>query len=244
MSERSVRTKWIKREFVLLMLMICVMAIPVQAAKLSKPTLSVYSACEGGKIVLRYSGVPGAKKYEVYRSSRKSGGYKKWGTTKATTFIKKGSGYYYYKVRAVNRKKKSSYSRPIHIYAAIGRITNDATDGIRVLVTNKGGKPMNFLRGNYGYLYLVQRGTDKVVARTTTYLYSDGVGKRVGKGKTASIYYAPVNMAILSAYRANPSQYELLATMSFYPGKGSNIAVSYGLAAGEGNARSSIAGRF
>ena len=71
-----------------------------------------------------------------------------------------------------------------------------------------------------------------------------GVGKRVGKGKTASIYYAPVNMAILSAYRANPSQYELLATMSFYPGKGSNIAVSYGLAAGEGNARSSIAGRF
>ena len=54
-----------------------------------------------------------AKKYQVYRATKKKGKYKKVATVKKTTYVNKGlkdGKKYFYKVRAVNGKKKGKYS--------------------------------------------------------------------------------------------------------------------------------------
>lgn len=67
------------------------------------PTIKKATA-KKGKNVLTIGKVSGAKKYVVYRSTKKNSGYKKIGTTSKTTYtdkkVKKGTTYYY-KVVAV-----------------------------------------------------------------------------------------------------------------------------------------------
>lgn len=55
-----------------------------------------------------------AKKYQVYRSTSKNGSYKLVKTTKATSFKNTGlfaGTKYYYKIRAINGKKKGAFSK-------------------------------------------------------------------------------------------------------------------------------------
>ena len=65
------------------------------------------------KITINISKVSGAKKYEIYRSTKKSKGYKKIKTISSRKYINKNlksKKVYYYKVRAINGSYKGSFS--------------------------------------------------------------------------------------------------------------------------------------
>lgn len=71
-------------------------------------------------IKLTWSKVTGAQKYEIYRSTKKSSGYKKIKTTKSRSYTNKNltSGKtYYYKIKAVRSKYKSDYSDRVNCKA-------------------------------------------------------------------------------------------------------------------------------
>ena len=64
-------------------------------------------------IQLKWKKAKKAKKYQVYRATKKKGKYKKVATVKKTTYVNKGlkdGKKYFYKVRAVNGKKKGKFS--------------------------------------------------------------------------------------------------------------------------------------
>ena len=90
--------------------------------KLDRPVVKEILAYETGKITLKWKAVRNADSYEVYRSTSKTIGYKKLGSTKKTKYMdKKGKKYkkYYYKILAVakeNEKRlesKSKYSKVV-----------------------------------------------------------------------------------------------------------------------------------
>ncbi|WP_411328520.1 hypothetical protein [Anaerofustis stercorihominis] len=68
------------------------------------------------KVTLSFKKATGGKKYEIYRSTKKTKGYKKVKTTTSNKFtnkkLKKGKRYYY-KVRTVRGSVKSSFTKPI-----------------------------------------------------------------------------------------------------------------------------------
>ena len=80
---------------------------------------------------INWSGVTGAKKYQVYRATSKSGKYKRIKTTKSKSCTDKavsGGTRYYYKVRAyrkVNKKKRfSPYTSKVEGMALLGNVGN------------------------------------------------------------------------------------------------------------------------
>ena len=88
---------------------------------------SIYSACprpvasvklSGKKPRVSWKAVDGAVKYEVYRSTKSTSGYKTVKTVTGTGYTdstaKKGTTYYY-KVVAVSAKASSAYSTPVKI---------------------------------------------------------------------------------------------------------------------------------
>lgn len=80
---------------------------------LSEPENVKASSTSYNSIKLTWNKVSGAQKYEIYRSTKKSSGYKKIKTTKSRSYTNKNltSGTtYYYKIKAVRSKYKSDYS--------------------------------------------------------------------------------------------------------------------------------------
>ena len=80
-------------------------------------TVKATKATKGIKI--SYKEQKGATKYNIYRSTKKTSGFKKVGTTTKTTFVNKkatkGKRYYYKvkSVRTVNNKIMSKYSKTV-----------------------------------------------------------------------------------------------------------------------------------
>jgi thiosulfate/3-mercaptopyruvate sulfurtransferase len=75
------------------------------------------SAISASAIKVSWSKAKNAKKYEVYKSTKKSSGFKKAATTSKKAYtIKKltGGKKYYFKVRAVNGKKKGKFSKVVY----------------------------------------------------------------------------------------------------------------------------------
>ena len=72
-----------------------------------------------GKPVVRWTNVTGAEKYEVYRSTaNKKGTFKKIYTVKGTRFINtsaKSDKKYYYKIRAISKSTKGTFSNVVSI---------------------------------------------------------------------------------------------------------------------------------
>ena len=90
--------------------------VKVNIAKLKAPT-KVKSKAGKRKVTLSFKKATGGKKYEIYRSTKKTAGsYKKVKTTTSNKFtdknLKKGKRYYY-KVRTVRGSVKSSFTKPI-----------------------------------------------------------------------------------------------------------------------------------
>lgn len=79
---------------------------PVQKVKVLKKTSSVTVSATKSQVKLKWKKVSGAAKYQIYRSTKKNGTYKKVATVKKNvlTYIDKSvskNKTYYYKVRAV-----------------------------------------------------------------------------------------------------------------------------------------------
>lgn len=80
------------------------------------PPTSLKVKAGSKKVTLRYKKAYGAQKYQIYRSTKKSGGYKKIGTTSSTKYVdrkvQKGQRYYY-KVRSYRSSTdlQSRYSK-------------------------------------------------------------------------------------------------------------------------------------
>jgi len=90
-------------------------ALNVQAAvkKPSKVKIKTVKSINSDTIRVVWKKAKNAEKYQVYRATAKDGTYKLVKTTKATSFKNTGlkdETTYYYKVRAVNGNKKSSFS--------------------------------------------------------------------------------------------------------------------------------------
>ena len=57
----------------------------VDAANIKAPAVSISNDADTGKVVLSWKKITGAVKYEIYRSTTKSGGYSCQSTTTSTT---------------------------------------------------------------------------------------------------------------------------------------------------------------
>ena len=82
------------------------------AAQLSTPSISAKASGYEG-ISISWKSISGAKTYQIYRATTKTGTYKKVATTKKRTYLDKKidqNKYYCYKVRAVSGSTKSTYS--------------------------------------------------------------------------------------------------------------------------------------
>lgn len=94
----------------------------------SSPVITATRSNETGKASLRWRAVPGAAKYEVYRSTKETKGYAKVATTTALTWqdVKATPGAtYYYKVHTVpsNTKAKSVSSNICSVFALCAQPT-------------------------------------------------------------------------------------------------------------------------
>lgn len=81
--------------------------------KTLKAPTSLKTTAGKRKVTITYKKATGATKYEIYRSTQKSKGYKKIATTTKTKYVdskvKKGKKYYY-KVRTVRTSNGTAYS--------------------------------------------------------------------------------------------------------------------------------------
>ena len=159
-----------------------------------------------GKPYVKWSAVTGASKYQVYRSTSKTGTYKLLGTTTKLNYTDTSAttGYtYYYKVKAVSKVKtsaNSAYSTPISIICHCAKPV--------VKITTSGGDPrLTWSTVTGASKYEVYRatssgGTYTKVATTTAKTYTDKTAKA---GKT--YYYkvkavSKVKASANSAYSA------------------------------------------
>lgn len=104
--------------------------IDAQAASLSKPAVTLKNT-SAKTVKVSWKKVKKAKKYIVYRSTKKSSGYKKIKTTTKTSYTNKKltcGKKYYYKVVAVNGKKKAtSKVKNITLKHSMTSTTTEAT---------------------------------------------------------------------------------------------------------------------
>lgn len=144
--------------------------------KKSKPkfvTGSCYYSNDTYKAVLKWKKVKGAKKYIIYRSTTKSGKYKKFATTKKTSLKKKSKGEFYYKVKAIKGKQGSKFSDPVHLFPAAGQIVSKmyvtvyysgTKTTLWVVARNDSNKTMTLPASNASYsICLVDKNTGKVI---------------------------------------------------------------------------------
>ena len=90
-----------------------VFALPAYAATPYQPKGVYAYAISTGKITVKWKAAKGAKKYYVYRSRSKKKNYKRIAIVKNPKYTSsklKKSTKYYFKIKAVNGKRKSKYS--------------------------------------------------------------------------------------------------------------------------------------
>ena len=111
-----------------------------QTCALARPAVTISQS--NGYITLKWKAISKANKYEVYRSTSKSGTYSKVGTVKANTFTDKSkltNGVtYYYKVRALmnNNSYATSAFSPLVSAKYKAAATNETSDSTTFIVTD------------------------------------------------------------------------------------------------------------
>ena len=95
--------------------------IEVQAASVGRVT-GVKAVYTKGKTVIKWRKAYRAKKYEIYRSTNGKK-YRKVKTVNGLSWKDSKKGELWYKIRAVNGRKKGSFSSPVSVYTIGGRIS-------------------------------------------------------------------------------------------------------------------------
>jgi len=172
----------------------------------AKPVVKTGYIASTGKPYVKWSAVTGASKYQVYRSTSKTGTYKLLGTTTKLNYTDTSAttGYtYYYKVKAVSKVKtsaNSAYSTPIsiicHCAKPVVKITTSSGDPKLTWRTVTGASKYEVYRATSS------GGTYTKVATTTAKTYTNKTAKA---GKT--YYYkvkavSKVKTSANSAYSA------------------------------------------
>ncbi|MGN0522359.1 MAG: fibronectin type III domain-containing protein [Eubacterium sp.] len=158
--------------------------IVAEAAALSAPSVTVKSASYNSATV-SWKKISAAKKYIVYRSTKKSSGYKAVKTiTKNSTVTYTDKSLtcgttYYYKVKAVNgSKSKLSTAKSVKIVPATSSslsVSSSTCGKITIKYSKVSGAT-----GYQIYYSATKNGTYKKIASTksTSYTYSIGLGKK------------------------------------------------------------------
>lgn len=254
---------------VLLILIMAVMApSTVQAAsfKNSRPTIAKNSAYNHKKVYLKWSGISGAKKYEIQRaivhpSDGSTGKWRAWKETKKTYVNVTAKGDYMYRVRAIKGKEKSKWSKAKRIFAASAKVTHmsyvqpEIMFGVelrsgrmefRVLVCNKSKSDMGFVDsgtrfGQQCTIYAVSKSTGKVRKKWEAHLDTTGIAKLIKAGETKSLYYYSfMTPAEWKKYK----KYDWKVSTSFYPNpEVESISTAMAIGYTKNVAQSSIAGK-
>ena len=124
--------------------------------KNSKPTIKKAQYLYDS-VSLQWTKVSGAKSYEIQRrmmnpKTGKYGSYKVWKKTTKTSIVKKTTGDYQYRVRAVKGSSHSKWSSPKRIFAADAKIVDRTYEAggfltIEVKITNKTKSSMGLMKG-------------------------------------------------------------------------------------------------
>ncbi|MDO4383444.1 MAG: CAP domain-containing protein [Eubacteriales bacterium] len=91
-------------------------SVSAATKKPSKVTLTSVSSAGSTSISIKWKKAKNAKKYQVYRATSKNGKYERVVTTKSRSYVNKKlktGKKYYFKVRALNGKKKGAFSKKV-----------------------------------------------------------------------------------------------------------------------------------
>ena len=207
----------------------------VSGISLQKPTISYVKAVDSGKLKVAWKSVPGAGYYQVYRSTRKNGTYKK---VKETTSLSYTNGSrtegktYYYKVRAVRKVADGVYSYSNYSAKKSARVLKVPV--IRSVASYSGEqlqidwdtvKSANYYQlyrstskdGTYDYVATVKENSyiDGALTQGTEYYYKVRAVNKTGKIKGYSSYSEEVSGKTIAAtiinevYSHNSSQIKL-----------------------------------
>ena len=143
-----------------------------------------------GKPYIKWTAVPGASKYYVYRSGSSNGTYKYVGTTTATNYTdnKANAGYtYYYKVKAVSKVSSGANS---YYSVVIGATCRCARPSVKITTSNGSPKlTWNAVAG--ASQYEVYRATSKNGSYTKMFTTSN-LSYTNTSAKAGTTYYYKV----------------------------------------------------
>ena len=139
------------------------------------------------KVAISYPKAQNATKYEIYRSTKKTSGFKRVTTTSKLRFVNTGlkaQTYYYYKIRGINENAKGTFS-PIKgiktkgiLVVNKGLITIEKKKTIKLKVASK--KKIKWKSSNKKVVIVSKKGkitaknkkgTSIVTAKTGNYIY-------------------------------------------------------------------------
>ena len=174
----------------------------VSAYYLATPKLASVTN-KNGSVVVNWGSVKGAKGYNVYRKTSKSGKWKKVTSTTDTKYtdknVKSGSNYFY-TVRAYNGKNMSSYvtNGIATKYLSVPKLTKAVSNSKGVSVTY--GK----VTGATGYLVYRKTGNGKwtKIATVTGNNKTTYLDKTAKKGVTYTYTVRAVNGKYISSYNS------------------------------------------
>ena len=204
----------------------------------SKTKITKNSAYLFNKASLKWKKVKGAKKYQIQRArinpkKGKIGKWKKWKTTRKTSLVRKTSGDYKYRVRAVKGKKVSKWSGARRIFAANAKITSKhyeppylfnmygAYMDFKVSIKNKSKSPMGFLdeEANYTF-YAINTKTKKVLKKIRMDISDMAYGNHdqinPGKKKTLKLRAGGISEELYDKWKSNPNV-DYMISVAFYP---------------------------
>ena len=114
--------------------------VTVQAASVGKVT-GIKAVYTKGKTKLTWKKASRAKKYEIYRSTNGKK-FKKVKTVKGLSWQDTKKGELWYKVRAVNGRKKGKFSSAVSVYTIGGRISLRQTGNSFLIGCSNNGRKM------------------------------------------------------------------------------------------------------
>lgn len=151
---KQLKKRMVSMMLILLLLVTAIPAMPVEVQAATPGRVTGFSAVFiRGKTKLNWKKTRGAKKYEIYRSTNGKT-FKKVKTVKTRSWQDTKKGELWYKVRAVNGKRKGAFSAAKSVYTMTGWIPFrksgtsflDAGSSIfPIVVDNCGKKKVTFL---------------------------------------------------------------------------------------------------